>query len=252
MKSGARGDGGEGGELEKVRQATVDRLCERFAEDGLSMDEFERRVDLAQKATATRQLASLVADLAAAAAPPPRTDSAAAPAAGASGRMRRPGAGGDGVHGKTVPPERVPSRQFLAGVLGASARGGTWVAPRELYVVALMGGVDLDFREAGLGPGVTEVTVFALCGGVDVVVPPGLPVECNGVGIMGGFEHKPDEPAGAAAGVPDPGGTVLKVNGVALMGGVTVSVRLAGESERDAARRRKLARKARRRELRGW
>ena len=151
-----------------------------------------------------------------------------------------------------VSPERVPSRQFLAGVLGGSTRGGAWIAPREMYAVALMGGVELDFREAAFGPGVTEVTVFALWGGVDIVVPPGLQVECSGAGILGGFERTPDELADASAASLDPGSPVLRVNGVALMGGVDVSTRLPGERERDAARRRKLARKARRKELRGW
>jgi len=45
---------------------------------------------------------------------------------------------------------------------------------------------------------------------------------------------------------------VLRINGVALMGGVDVSTRLPGERGKGAARRRKLARKARRKELRGW
>lgn len=226
--------------LDKVRQATIDRLCERFAEDRLSMPDFERRLDLAHRATTTRQLAALVAGF------PPATPQPAGgspvPAAPAN----------PGLPANVVPPERVPPRQFLAGVLGASTRGGAWIAPRETYALALMGGVEFDFREAAFGPGVTEVTVFALWGGVDVIVPPGLQVECSGAGIMGAFERTPDELADAPVASADPGSPVLRVNGVAVMGGVTVSTRLPGERERDAARRRKLARKARRKELRGW
>ena len=233
MKSDQR-TGGEG--LEAIRQTTVDQLCERFAADGLSLSDFERRIDLAHQASTMRQLTALVADM------PPVPSRPASPEASS---------GGANTPVPTVPPERVPSRQFLAGVLGASTRGGAWVAPREIYAVALMGGVELDFRHAGFGPGVTEVTAFALWGGVEVIVPPGLQVECNGAGILGGFERKSDELADEPAGVPDPGTPVLRVNGVAMMGGVTVSARLAGESEGDAARRRKLARKARRKQLRG-
>ena len=226
--------------LGKVRQATIDRLCERFAEDRLSMRDFERRLDLAHRATTTRQLASLVADFPPAASSPARGGPATPPPASPAGPAN------------VVPREEVPARQFLAGVLGASTRGGSWVAPREMYAVALMGGVEIDFREAGLGPGVTEVTALALWGGVDVIVPPDLQVECNGAGIMGGFERTPDELAVASAASDGPGSPVLRVNGVAVMGGVTVSTRLPGEREKDAARRRKLARKARRKELRGW
>lgn len=227
-----------GDALSKVRQATIDRLCERFAEDRLSMDDFERRLDLAHRATTTRQLAALVAGF-----PPAAPQPAGGDTASASPARRN-------LPANVVPPERVPSRQFMAGVLGASTRGGVWVAPREMYAVALMGGVELDFREAGFGPGVTEVTVFAMWGGVDVIVPPGLQVECNGVGILGAFERESDELADASMVSPDPGSPVLRVNGVALMGGVDVSTRLPGEREKDAARRRKLARKARRKQLR--
>lgn len=230
--------GGRG--LSEVRQATIDRLCERFAEDRLSMDDFERRLDLAHQATTARQLASLVADIPGTLPQPDRGGREAA-------ILPRPK-----LPAKVVPPERVPSRQFLAGVLGGSTRGGSWVAPREMYAFALMGGVELDFREAEFGPGVTEVTAFAMWGGVDIIVPPGLQVECSGAGILGGFERTPDELADASAASLDPGSPVLRVNGVALMGGVDVSTRLPGERARDAARRRKLARKARRKELRGW
>ena len=229
--------GGTG--LDEVRQATIDRLCERFAEDRMSMSDFERRLDLAHRATNAQQLASLTAGF------PPE---ASRPV---GGHLPAASSARPSVSGNVVPAERVPARQFLAGVLGASARSGAWIAPREIYAVALMGGVELDFREASFGPGDTEVTVFALWGGVDVIVPPGLQVECNGVGILGGFERKADELADGSAAPLDPRAPVLRVNGVALMGGVDVSTRLPGERERDAARRRRLARKARRRELRG-
>ena len=231
--------GGTG--LDKVRQATIDRLCERFAEDRLSMHDFERRLDLAHRATTTRQLAALVAGF------PP---TAQQPAGGS-------------------PAPATPARPNLPANCGVPRRGcrpgSSWRAswerargagrgsrPARCMPLALMGGVELDFREAAFGPGVTEVTVFALWGGVDIVVPPGLQVECSGAGIMGAFERTPDELADASVASSDPGSPVLRVNGVALMGGVDVSTRLPGEREKDAARRRKLARKARRKELRGW
>lgn len=240
MKSTPKpGDGG----MEAARQAIIDRLCARFAEDGLSMRDFERRLDLVHRATSTGQLEALVADFSPAAAQPSLGRQDAVAAARPAGR---------GLPDRTVPPEMVPNRRFMAGVLGASSHGGPWIAPREAYAVALMGGVELDFREARFGPGLTEVTVFAAWGGVEIIVPPDLQVDCNGVGILGGFAHERDELSEASAGAGDPRSPVLRVNGVALMGGVNVSTRLTGESKGDAARRRRLARKARRKELRGW
>lgn len=51
---------------------------------------------------------------------------------------------------------------------------------------------------------------------------------------------------------PVRGSPVSRFNGVVLVGGITVSTRLPGERQQDAVRRRKLARKARRKELGGW
>ena len=109
-----------------------------------------------------------------------------------------------------------------------------------------MGGAELDFREAALAPGVTEVKVFSLLGGVEVIVPPGLNVECRGIALLGGFEHLAD-----AEMHPDPHAPTLRITGLALMGGVHVSVRHSGETSSDARRRRKLERRDRRRRLRG-
>jgi hypothetical protein len=95
-----------------------------------------------------------------------------------------------------------------------------------------------------MGPGVTELTIFALWGGVEVIVPPGMNVESHGVGLLGGFEH-------AAESTPDPRAPTLRVTGVALMGGVDITVRHAGESARDARRRRRQERREKARELRG-
>lgn len=226
-----------------ARQATIDRLCERFAEDALSMEDFERRLDLAHRATDAKQFALLLADFAPSTAPPAsRRGDAVAPSSTA----------GPDAPAHTVPAEMVPERQFVAGVLGASKRSGAWIAPRETYAFAMWGGVELDFREARFAAGVTEVTAFAMWGGVEIIVPPGVRVECNGAGIMGAFVQERVELSATAGRSGDPRAPVLRVNGVALMGGVNVSMRRIGETARDANRRRKLARKARRKELKGW
>ena len=143
-------------------------------------------------------------------------------------------------------PDLVRDRQILAGVLGGAARKGSWIPPRHLWGVAFMGGVDLDFREARMGPGTIEISVFALMGGVTIIVPPDLQVESHGIGIMGGFECSEEVMAGH-----DPDAPILRINGVAMMGGVDIKVREPGETALDAWRRRRSARKERRRQRRG-
>ena len=100
----------------------------------------------------------------------------------------------------------------------------------------------MDFREALLPPGETEVWIFTAMGGAEIIVPPGLPVECEGMAILGGWEHRED-----AAMSQDPDAPLLRVRGLALMGGVEVTTRFPGETNREAKRRRKFERKEKKR-----
>ncbi|MFO0575383.1 MAG: LiaF-related protein [Polyangia bacterium] len=97
----------------------------------------------------------------------------------------------------------------------------------------MLGGIELDFREASLGPGVTEVHITAVLGGVSLIVPPQLAVEMDGTAIMGGFEHSERAPVQL-----DPERPVLRVHGLALWGGVAIETRLPGETELEAHKRR--------------
>ena len=134
----------------------------------------------------------------------------------------------------------------MVAALGGVERKGRWIPARQNYAVAVMGGLSLDFREALLPPGETEVWIFTLMGGAEVVVPPGLTVESDGVAIMGSFEHREDVSVRE-----DPAAPILRLKGLSLMGGVEVSVRFPGESERDAKRRAKELRREQRRLGRG-
>jgi hypothetical protein len=109
---------------------------------------------------------------------------------------------------------------FVVACLGGSLRNGAWEPPDTLYSLAFMGGIELDFREAALLEGRTDVVVLALMGGIKITVPDDIDVEVNGFGFMGGFEH-------VSRHSPDAGRPLLRIRGVAIMGGVTVKVKPA-------------------------
>ena len=216
-----------------TRDVTIDALCEHFANDIMSVEEFERRVDAAHAATSVDALKELLQDLPGGGVPAvvePQTTPSPAP----DSQFTVTSAG------------QVKEQGFIVAIMGGSARKGRWSPARKNYSIAVMGGCELDFREAVMGPGVTELQVFTLCGGVEVIVPPGLNVESHAIAIMGGFEHRGDDYHN-----PDPHAPTLRITGVAIMGGVEVTVRHPGETARDARRRRKLERKERRRRMKG-
>ncbi|MCJ7628703.1 MAG: DUF1707 domain-containing protein [Longimicrobiales bacterium] len=216
---------GEG--LGPTRQQAIDALCEHFANDVLSVEEFERRVDRAHKAESLDEIRKLLADLPSGDLPIRREDVAATAVERAQA---------------SVPASRVKERGLMVAALGGVERKGRWIPARQNYAVAVMGGVVLDFREALLPPGVTEVWIFTVMGGAEVIVPPGLTVESDGVAILGGFEHTEDSVLS-----PDPDAPILRVRGLAIMGGVEVSIRYPGETPREAKRRHRFAKKEQKR-----
>lgn len=201
-------------DLEDRRQQTIDRLAAAYADDALDLDELERRVDSAERASTSEALVPLVADLPALPGQPPTASTA------------------------LVPPGEVPEQRSLVTVFGSVKRDRVWTVPRRLKVVSVFGGTDLDFRKARLGPGTTEVRVVSVMSGVRLFVPAGLPVEVDGVGILGAFEGRV---ADSATGDEPP--SRLRVSGLALLSGVEVEDRLPGETGRQARRRRKQARR---------
>jgi hypothetical protein len=217
------------------RDQVVSALSEHFAADHIEMEELERRLDVAHRATTPTELRELLADL-------PTGVGVPAPLASPSAHPAVPG--GSTARGIPGPGNRVAAEhevrdsQVVVGFWGGSSRGGSWVPARRINAVALQGGVELDFREARFGPGVTRLRAFAVMGGLDIVVPPDLRVECDGIGVMGAFEQTPDP-----AVRPDPDGPVLRISGLAVWGAVEVTVRRSGETSRDARLRRREYRK---------
>jgi hypothetical protein len=210
------------GTLEQRRERTIQALCRHVAADALTIEEFERRVDIAHRAATAGELDMLLQDLPAIPGPaaPAATSASPAPAAAPRDDGRR-------------------DHQIVAAILGGAERKGAWVPARRISVFAVMGGSILDFRDARIGPGVTEISVFTFWGGIEIIVPPGITVESGGTAIMGGFEHN-DE-----TGVPaNPDAPTLRINGVAIMGGVSIKVRYPGETLADDRHRRRLEQRA--------
>lgn len=215
------------------RQVTVDRLCAHYTADHLETEEFERRLDLAYAARSGGELTALVRDLPALEA---RESGEAADPAHAPAPAPAPGP-------RVDTSRAVSEHKFMLAVMGGAERAGKWTPPRRMTVLSMMGGAGLDFRDATFAAPEIQVTVVTIMGGTEIIVPPGVHVECNGVAIMGGFgSSEPGQPA-------TPGAPVIKINGLAMMGGVEVTERLPGESAREARKRLKAERKARQREM---
>ena len=193
----------------------VDELCEHYAAGHIELDTLEERLSAVETAAGEAELVKLVADLPAL----PAVAGASVPAPVEPAE----------VSTSAVTPSQ---RGWALAVLGYSSRKGEWTPPRKLNTVALMGAVELDFRDAQLPAGETHVTAVAVMGGIEITVPPGLPVTVRGLGIMGAVEQVEQ-----AAGEAGPNTPHLKITALACMGAVEVKTQAGSETKQIGSKR---------------
>jgi hypothetical protein len=178
------------------RDHAAEILREATAEGRLTMEELHERLDAVYAAKTYADLEPITHDL-----PQPGTPHVPAPSPAPGGAAHR--FGGE------------PASSVAIGILGGFSRKGDWVMPKHFTAVAIMGGGEIDLREARFAQPVVTIDAVAIMGGIEITVPEDANVRINGIGVMGGFDHR-------VSGDGQPGGPTIVVNGVALMGGVDV------------------------------
>jgi hypothetical protein len=96
--------------------------------------------------------------------------------------------------------------------------GSTWRGRRPLAgtvnAISIMGGDEIDLREAEIEGDEVVINTFSLMGGPTIYVPDTIEVEISGPAIMGGNEER------GSTGQPRPGAPLIRIRSVAIMGGV--------------------------------
>lgn len=191
------------------RDAVAHRLQEAFAEGRLDPDEHSERLDAVYRAKTIGELAPLTQDLPAVAGP-------AAPAVPTPGDFRSPRP----IYGADRIVSQPPTSSTAIAVMGGADRSGSWVVPENFVAFALMGGVELDLREARFTARETTIWTYTVMGGIEITVPDDVQVRVHGLPVMGGFGV-----GGGTPSVVDPGAPIVHVRGIAVMGGVGVTYR---------------------------
>jgi DUF1707 SHOCT-like domain len=186
------------------RERVADILREAAGDGRLTMEELDERLDAVYAAKTYAELEPITRDL-------PQTGAAQvpAPAPVPAGDLSR--VGGE------------PSSHAAVAILGGFSRKGDWVVPKEFSAVAILGGGEIDLRDARFAEPVVTIHAVTLMGGIEITVPEDVTVQVTGVGIMGAFEH-------VASGEGQPGGPKVIINGVAIMGAVEVRRRPSRKS----------------------
>ncbi|MBV9445536.1 MAG: DUF1707 and DUF2154 domain-containing protein [Streptosporangiaceae bacterium] len=187
---------------DRDREHTAEILREAAGDGRLDMDELDQRLEAVYAAKTYGELEPIVQDLPhsemARASAPAASPATAATAATAADRF-----GGQ------------PSSSAAVAIMGGFTRKGAWVVPANFTAVAIMGGGEIDLREARFAERVVNIHAVTIMGGICVIVPDDAEVHVTGVGVMGAFEHGP-------TGTGQPGAPKIVINGVAFWGAVDV------------------------------
>lgn len=196
--------------LERFRNYVIEQLKLNYAHNNIEVEEFEKRLVSAHDLNENFELLGLLKDL------PEIPGGDEQPAENYGDDWDSSGfTGGSDVQ---INRNKVRRSDTIAAVLGGSERGGQWRPALYTNVLAVMGGVDLDFRKALFPPEGITIYVLAVMGGVDIVVPEGVNVEVSGIPLLGGFGNSTE-------GSHDPHAPTLRVKGLAVMGGVDVETK---------------------------
>ena len=130
--------------------------------------------------------------------------------------------------------------RWMVAIMGGSHRRGRFRAVGSINAVAIMGGDEIDLRDAEIDANGLTMNMYAVMGGSTIYVPNTIEVEISGFSFMGGNEDR------GVAHQPRPGAPVIHIRSFNLMGGNTIwrlppearglslkeSRRLAKEAER--------------------
>jgi Domain of unknown function (DUF1707)/Cell wall-active antibiotics response 4TMS YvqF len=196
------------------RDAVLRTLGDHAAVGRLTLDELEDRSGRALTAKTRGELATLTSDL------PSEAGQPSSP----------------------VPARKKPVRWMVA-IMGGSHRRGRFRAVGSINAVAIMGGDEIDLREAEIEGGELTLNLFAFMGGSNIYVPDSVDLEVGGFSFMGGHEEIGSERP------PRPGAPVIRIRVYTLMGGASIyrlPPQARGVSLKEA---RRLAKSAERGEL---
>ena len=158
-----------------MRDRVVELLTQHYANDGIQLDEFERRTTAVFAATSADELHALVADV-------------APPASLAT----------------------VPDHARISAMFSSNEQQSAMAVARYLEIVAFLGNAELDLRDASFVDGVTTIEIRATLANVELTLPADVRVEMAGAAFLGSFtSFAPTAPASTTRVVRIVGRSVL-------------------------------------------
>lgn len=187
--------------IDVLREEVIDQLIVNYGHEELSLDAFERRLDQALASNKASELGELVADLEL------QADKVYA-------EQKREELDLDLNYDYGV----TPDVEYAINIFSGSNRNGSWNVPKEIRMLNLFGGGDIDFTEARFTHPTVRIRIFTLFGGANIYVREDINAVSNIVSIFGGSNNS--APSSKRSQAP-----VVIVQGLVLFGGTDIKIK---------------------------
>lgn len=191
--------------LTRAREQKIAELSTHFANDDLTLEDLERRIEQVYKAVSVAELDAITADLHNA-----PTQAAQSPGTRVASKASR------------APSTYAPNSGRILSIMGESRQMGRWQVPQRLDVVSIMSDTTIDLTQAVMPAGIVEIDVRVVWSACKIVVPPGMRVINEMHAIMASVHSKAEDAATSAGGSFAP---TIRLTGMALMAELKVVVR---------------------------
>ena len=185
--------------IEQVRQEVIDILIYNYSHGVISSEAFERRLDQAMASNDHQTISELVTDL----------EQLITPEFSAQKERQLNINYAAGNHDET---------DTIVNILGGSNRSGQWTVPKEIRVLTILGGADIDFSDAIFTTPNVTIKILCLFGGDNIYVPENVNVVSKAFCILGGIDN-------TAPSISSRQAPTITVEGLVLFGGLDIKIK---------------------------
>jgi hypothetical protein len=187
--------------IDMVREEVIDQLIVNYGHEQISLEAFERRLDQAIASDDASELSGLVADL-----------GLKADKNYADLKREELDLDVDYDYGVTRDVE------YAINIFGGSNRSGAWNVPKEIRMLNVFGGGEIDFTEAKFTHPSVRIRMLTLFGGASIYVREDINTVSKIISIFGGTNNR--APSNRKSHAP-----VVIVEGLVMFGGVDIKVK---------------------------
>ncbi len=185
--------------INALREETIDQLIMNYGHGELSLEAFERRLDRALDATTHDELLELTRDL----------DLVADKSYTEKKRVEL-GMRDDGALSNSV--------DHIVHVFSGGNRGGAWTVAKEIRMLNVFGGGEIDFTSARFSAKETRIKILCLFGGATFYVPENVNTISKAICLFGGIDNRTPPTF-------DQDARTLVIEGLILFGGARIKLK---------------------------